>query len=78
MLVIGQYGLIGFALLALALLTGALAVFWRGVRDERLALAAIVLLAGIDAVLNSTIYFPAVLFAGALASMGSRGRKAWA
>lgn len=67
MLVIGQYGLIGLGLLALALLTGALATLWRGVRDERFALAAIVLLAGIDAALNSTIYFPAILLAAALA-----------
>lgn len=77
MLVIGQYGLIAFALLAGALLAGSLATLWRGVRDERFALAVIVILAGVDAMLNSTIYFPAVLFAGALAGMGSTGRKAW-
>jgi hypothetical protein len=76
MLVIGQYGVIGLALLMIALLTGALATLWRGVRDERFALAVIVLLAGIDALLNSTIYFPAVLLAGALASQIGNRRPA--
>ena len=78
MLVIGQYGILGLALMLIAILTGPLGTLWRGVRDERFALAVIVLLAGVDAVLNSTIYFPAILFAAALAGMGNAGRKAWA
>lgn len=77
MLVIGQYGLLGLGLLLVAMLGGALATLGRGVRDERYALAVIVLLAAIDAFLNSTIYFPAILFAAALAGMASTGRKAW-
>lgn len=78
MLVIGQYGVVGLALLMIAILTGPLGTLWRGVRAERFALAVIVLLAGVDAALNSTIYFPAILFAAALAGMESAGRKAWA
>ena len=78
MLVIGQYGVLGLALMLIAILMGPLGTLWRGVRDERFALAVIVLLAGVDAVLNSTIYFPAILFAAALAGMGTVGRKAWA
>ena len=68
MLVIGQYGLIGLFLLATPMLAGALAVIRSRRRDERFALAAIVLLAAGDALLNSFVYFPAILFAGALAA----------
>lgn len=78
MLVIGQYGILGLALMLTAILAGPLATLWRGVRDERFALAVIVLLAGVDAMLNSTIYFPAILYAGALAGMGTIGRRAGA
>lgn len=67
MLVIGQYGAIGLILLAAPMLAGAVSIINAGERDERFALAVIILLAGADALLNSAIYFPAILFAGALA-----------
>lgn len=68
LLVLGQFGLIGIALLAAALL-GALyrhlAIAARGSSTSRL-FAVIILLFGADALLNSFVFYPAVLVAAAL------------
>ncbi|UAK25110.1 hypothetical protein [Sphingomonas nostoxanthinifaciens] len=74
MLIIGQYGLIGFGLLFGTLAAAALGAMLRlrvasvWARDAAaLPLALIVMLALADAILNSFFFFPAVLAAGAIA-----------
>ena len=76
LLVIGQYGLIGFALLYGLLMTMVLSVFsqMRGVAklEPRLILAVIILIALADSMLNAFFYFPAIIAAGALVRNGGR------
>jgi hypothetical protein len=74
LLLLGQYGLIGVALASSALLLPAARAAWRTPRGDPLAaqalpwmLALVVLLAMLDAVLNSFVFFPALLIAAALA-----------
>lgn len=75
MLVLGQFGATGL-LLALATLLGpALAAAWSAARTSAwrpdglpLLLAALLLLTVVDALLNSFIFFPAIVAAGALAA----------
>ncbi|MBJ6122757.1 hypothetical protein [Sphingomonas mollis] len=86
MLIVGQFGLIGLLLAFGSVIAPALAILWRRVAyaawaadDETLPLAMIVLLAMADATLNSFIYMPAILIAGAIAvrpvtSTRGRGR----
>jgi hypothetical protein len=68
LLVLGQFGLIGIVLLAAALfgaLNRHLAMAARGSATSRL-FAVIILLFGADALLNSFVFYPAVLVAAAL------------
>lgn len=74
LLAIGQFGLTGFVLMLCTLLAPAAAATWQtsaptGRRDAGLPLllTSLVLLALIDALLNSFFFFPAVIAAGALA-----------
>ena len=75
MLVLGQFGLIGVALSASVLLLPAARVAWQAPRSDPRApqalpwlLAVVVLLSMLDAVLNSFVFFPAVLIAAALST----------
>jgi len=75
LLVIGQFGLIGLVLCFGALLWPALVAAWRAPRGSPwrtsalpFALAVIVALTVLDALMNSFIFFPAVMIAGALAA----------
>ena len=72
-LVLGQFGLVGLGLCFGSLLWPALRVGWRAPRASGwrpqaapLVLATIVVLAVFDALLNSFIFFPAIMAAGAL------------
>lgn len=74
MLLLGQFGLVGVALASSTLLAPAVRAAWHAPRGAALApaalpwlLALVVLLAMLDAVLNSFVFFPALLMAGALA-----------
>ena len=64
LLLAGQFGLISLALLACAMLADALRALWFGSLG---VLPVIIVLAAIDAQLNSFIYFGAILAAAALA-----------
>jgi hypothetical protein len=73
MLMLGQFGLVGVLLSASVLLLPAARVAWHAPRGDPRArealpwlLALVVLLSMLDAVLNSFIFFPAVLIAAAL------------
>lgn len=73
LLVIGQFGLIGFALGFGSLLAPAVARLWHAPRSSPwtaegapIVLAVIVILTLMDAGLNSFVFFPALLAAGAL------------
>ncbi len=75
MLLLGQFGLVGVVLSASALLLPAARVAWQAPRGDALApqalpwlLAVVVLLAMLDAVLNSFVFFPAVMIAAALST----------
>jgi len=75
MLVLGQFGATGLLLVLATLVGPALAVAWSaprasGWRPEGLPLllAALLLLSVVDALLNSFIFFPALVAAGALAA----------
>lgn len=81
MLVLGQYGALGLLLAAAAPLAPALRAVWHNPRgdprsDDALPwlLALLVLLALLDAVLNSFVFFPALLIGGALAADDRRLR----
>jgi hypothetical protein len=76
MLVLGQFGLIGVVLSASVLLLPAARIAWQAPRGDPLStqalpwlLAIVVLLTMLDAVLNSFVFFPAVLIAGALSTI---------
>ncbi|MES2290540.1 MAG: hypothetical protein V4530_12470 [Pseudomonadota bacterium] len=71
LMMIGQYGLIGFALIILPVIFGPLRTVLTHARlplAGPAALGLIVLLAGADAMLNNFIFFPAVLVSGGLAT----------
>jgi hypothetical protein len=75
MLLLGQFGLVGVVLSASVLLLPAARIAWQAPRGDPLAaqalpwlLAIVVLLAMLDAVLNSFVFFPAVMIAAALAT----------
>jgi hypothetical protein len=75
MLVLGQFGAIGLLLVLATLLGPALAVAWSAppgsawrLENVPLLLAALLLLTVVDALLNSFIFFPALLAAGGLAT----------
>ncbi len=75
MLVLGQFGLVGVLLSASTLLLPAARVAWQAPRGDPLApqalpwlLVVVVLLAMLDAVLNSFVFFPAVMIAAALST----------
>jgi hypothetical protein len=79
LLLLGQYGLVGVVLASSALLLPAARTAWRTPRGDPLAaqalpwvLALVVLLAMLDAVLNSFVFFPALLIAAALADQHER------
>jgi hypothetical protein len=69
-LILGQFGLIGLMLAFGATLTPALRALATtrpaGSMDPATPLAVIVLMAGADALLNSFLFYPVILFAGAL------------
>jgi len=74
LLLVGQFGLIGFALAMGTLLWPSLLYMWRTPRTSPsspdfvpVALAAIVCLAALDTLMNSFLYFPALVAAGGLA-----------
>ncbi|MEO5938720.1 MAG: hypothetical protein ABIQ43_06880 [Sphingomonas sp.] len=68
MLTVGQFGLVGLTLMiAVILAAPVLALFRMGVAGSGGALAIIVILATADAALNSFIFWPAIIAAGALA-----------
>lgn len=69
LLVAGQYGFLSLIVIVVALLAGAVRQLWRGSSS---ILALIVVVAAVDAWLNSFIYFPAILASAALA-MQKRG-----
>jgi hypothetical protein len=82
-LVIGQYGLIGLAACLATLLWPAIAAAWRSPRGSPwrmdalpFVLAMILGLTVFDALMNSFIFFPALLAAGALASSSAALRPA--
>jgi hypothetical protein len=75
MLVLGQFGLIGIALSASVLLLPAARIAWQAPRGDARSLqalpwllAVVVLLSMLDAVLNSFVFFPAVMIAAALST----------
>jgi hypothetical protein len=75
MLVLGQFGLVGVALSASVLLLPAARIAWTAPRGDARSpqalpwlLAIVVLLSMLDAVLNSFVFFPAVLIAAALST----------
>lgn len=71
LMMIGQYGLIGFGLIVLPVVFGPLRTVLTHARLPLVgpaALGFIVLLAGADAMLNNFIFFPAVLISGGLAT----------
>lgn len=73
LLLTGQFGLISLALASIALLTGALRALLRGSAS---LLPVVVMLAAIDAWLNSFLYFPAILAAAAIGNIvRSRSRS---
>ena len=79
MLLLGQFGLVGVALASSVLLLPAARIAWQAPRGDPLApralpwlLAIVVLLAMLDAVLNSFVFFPAVLMAAALTAPTTR------
>lgn len=65
LLLAGQFGVISVLLLLIALLTPAVMALFRDGRRGVLC-ATLVLIAAADALFNSFVYFPAVLFAAAL------------
>ncbi len=78
-LTLGLFGFVGVALAASTLLLPAARVAWQAPRGDPLAaealpwlLAIVVLLAMLDAVLNSFVFFPAVAIAAGLVSGGGR------
>jgi hypothetical protein len=69
MLVVGQFGLIGLALLLVVMLAAPVSVLARtGVATVVGALALGVMLAAVDAALNGFIFWPAIVAVGAVAS----------
>jgi O-antigen ligase len=64
LLIAGQFGLLSMLLAALAMFGGAAREMWR---CRSSALPIMVVAAGVDACLNSCVYLPAILAAGALA-----------
>ncbi len=75
MLLLGQFGLIGVALSVSVLLLPAARTAWTAPRGDPRApqalpwlLAVVVLLSMLDAVLNSFVFFPAVMIAAALST----------
>jgi hypothetical protein len=75
LLVLGQFGAVGLLALLGTLLAPALAAAWRAppggawrLPGVPLALAAVVGMTVLDALMNSFVFFPAVLAAGALAA----------
>ncbi|MEP6785787.1 MAG: hypothetical protein ABI898_08595 [Sphingomonadales bacterium] len=71
LMMIGQYGLIGFVLIFLPIVFGPLRTVLNHARlplAGPAALGLIVLLAGADAMLNNFIFFPAILISGGLAT----------
>jgi hypothetical protein len=75
MLLLGQFGLVGVLLSASVLLLPAARAAWQAPRGDAFAapalpwlLSIVVLLAMFDAVLNSFVFFPAVMIAAALST----------
>lgn len=70
LLIAGQFGAVAVLLLLAALLVPAATALFR---DDRRGVVCgiLVLVAAADALFNSFVYFPAVLFAGALVSVGA-------
>jgi hypothetical protein len=69
MLVVGQFGLVGLALVIAAILAAPVLTLMRnGVRGTIGAVAIVVLLSAGDAALNNFIFWPAIIAAGALAN----------
>ncbi len=74
LLLAGQFGAVAVLLLLVGLLVPAVSALFRGDRAQ-VACAILVLMAAADALLNSFIYFPAVLLASALVSVGRPMRQ---
>jgi len=79
LLIVGQFGLGGLVLALATLLGPALRTAWAAPRGDawrpegsRLLFASIAVLTVIDALLNSFIFFPAIVAAGALAAGAAR------
>ncbi len=72
LLLAGQFGLLSLALVGFAMLAGSVRQLWHHSND---LLPVVVLLASIDAWLNSFLYFPAVLAAAAIGGSFSFGKK---
>jgi len=64
LLLAGQFGFLSLVLVTIALFAGAIREIWLGSHS---ILPVVVILAAIDAWLNSCIYFPAMLAAAAMA-----------
>jgi hypothetical protein len=78
-LVLGQFGLVGLGLCFGALLAAPLRLAWRAPRASGwraqglpLMLATLVVLTALDALMNSFIFFPAIVVAGGLAAESAR------
>jgi hypothetical protein len=78
LLLVGQFGVVGLGLAFGALLVPAAVAAWRAPRASAwrieglpLLLATIVALTAVDALMNSFIFFPALMIAGALAGMST-------
>ena len=82
MLLLGQFGLIGLSLAFSSLLLPAVRAVWAmptgdawAARGLPLLLATLIVLTLLDALLNSFIFFPAILIAGGLAGMPRAGAR---
>ena len=74
MLLLGQFGAVGLMLCFGSVLWPALRAFWQAPRASAwrpegmpLLLATVIALAMLDALMNSFMFFPAILIAGSLA-----------
>lgn len=71
LLIAGQFGVVALVFSMIGLLVSPIFAYWCD-DDLRMSLAIIVLLAAVDACLNSYIYFPALVASGALGFQKSK------
>lgn len=78
LLILGQFGIIGLATLAVAFVTALQRLLSAAQIDNGAArlCVALILLSAVDALLNSFLFYPALVVAGAHLSRKSEGRRA--